>query len=65
MEDLFDDFWPEIESEILYRLRLEVDFMEEYKIPEKKKRCCMVSCFSYIRAKMVYALYPCKQIKLI
>jgi len=32
--DFYDDIWPEIESEILFRLRLEIDFMEPFYLPD-------------------------------
>ena len=55
VSDLFDDFWPELESELLYMLRLELDFMEEFKLPEKKKRCCLVACCIRIKGAYLYS----------
>jgi len=59
LDDLFDDLWPELENEIMYGMRLQFDIIEEYKKPEKTKKCCFFYCLSRIRAAYLYALYSC------
>ncbi len=34
IDDLFDDMWPELENEIMYALRLQLDSMEPYQVPK-------------------------------